>query len=53
MTEVKVAMQKEKETKNTFRYQALEEDSPIPTLYINKSAIAELGDPDVITIVVS
>ncbi len=53
MAEVKVEMKKEKETKNTFRYQALKEDSPIPTLYISKSALAELGNPESITLSVS
>jgi hypothetical protein len=44
-----VPMSKDKETKNTWRYQADNEEAPLPTAYLEKSVAEALGE----TIVVS
>ena len=46
---------KEKETKNTVRYQEVETDQApaIGALYIQKWAVKQLGDPQTITIKLS
>ena len=36
--EITVTMQLDRETKNTYRFAAVEEDGPIDTLYIKKAA---------------
>jgi len=47
-------MYKEKETKNTVRYQEVVSDQPpiIGTLYIQKYAIKRIGDPDRIKVTI-
>jgi|TARA_B100000959_G_scaffold265040_1_gene306138 hypothetical protein len=38
---MKIEMQQEKVTKNTIRYAALDEESPIPTVYVKKSGLPD------------
>ena len=38
---MKVEMRQEKVTKNTVRYAALDEESPVPTVYVKKSGLPE------------
>ena len=38
---MKVEMRQEKVTKNTVRYAALCEESPVPTVYVKKSGLPE------------
>ena len=40
----------EKATKNTHRFQECSEEPVIGTLYVKKSALKELGDPEVIKV---
>ena len=38
---MKIEMRQEKVTKNTARYAALCEESPVPTVYVKKSGLPE------------
>lgn len=49
---VTVNLNMSKETKNTFRFDDPDEDSPIPSVYIKKSALKD-GPPESITVTVS
>ena len=51
--EIKATLRRDKETKRTWRYEQSAEESPVfPTVYLQKSALRELGDPSTIEIVV-
>jgi hypothetical protein len=50
---ITVEMKRVKETKNTWRYEATEDDQPVDTQYIRKSALKRIGDPDVITVTIT
>ena len=45
---------RERETKNTIRYQELARDGEpvIGSLYVRKAELARLGDPDELTVIV-
>ncbi len=47
---MKIDMQQEKVTKNTIRYAAIDDESPVPTVYVKKSG---LPDPAPKTITLS
>ena len=49
--EVKIKMQQEKVTKNTIRYAAIDEESPVPTVYVKKTGLPE-PSPQVITLII-
>lgn len=49
--EVTVTLTKNRETKNTYRFDDPNEDSVIPSLYVKKSAFPN-GQPDSITVTV-
>ncbi len=49
--EVKIKMQQEKVTKNTIRYAAIDEESPVPTVYVKKTGLPEPA-PQVITLII-
>ncbi len=40
----------EKATKNTNRFQECSEEPVVGTLYVKKSAMAELGNPEVLVV---
>ena len=43
----------ERETKNKIRFQEVTDNAPrIGTLYVDKTAVAELGNPDVLKVTV-
>ena len=44
-------MQQEKVTKNTIRYAAINEESPVPTVYVKKSGLPEPA-PQAITLII-
>jgi hypothetical protein len=46
---MKVEMRQEKVTKNTVRYAAVDEDSPVSTVYVKKSGLPEPA-PQAITL---
>lgn len=48
---MKIEMRQEKVTKNTIRYAALDEESPVPTVYVKKSGLPEPA-PENITLVI-
>jgi|TARA_B100001971_G_C18229054_1_gene562655 hypothetical protein len=47
---MKIEMRQEKVTKNTVRYAAVDEEGPIPTVYVKKSG---LPDPAPQTIILT
>jgi hypothetical protein len=49
--EITLSFTREKETKNTIRYQA-DGHEDIPYVYINKGMVKKLGSPDTISITV-
>ena len=48
---MKVEMRQEKVTKNTVRYAAVDEESPVPTVYVKKSWLPEPA-PQAITLTI-
>ena len=48
---MKVEMRQEKVTKNTVRYAAVDEESPVPTVYVKKSGLLEPA-PQTITLTI-
>jgi len=52
--ELALRFERERETKNTVRYQELaqEGEQVVGTLYVRKAELARLGDPDALTVVV-
>ena len=48
---MKITMQQEKVTKNTVRYAAVDEESPVPTVYVKKSGLPEPA-PKSITLII-
>jgi hypothetical protein len=48
---MKIEMQQEKVTKNTIRYAAINEESPVPTVYVKKSGLPEPA-PQAITLII-
>jgi hypothetical protein len=52
--EVKVVLEREKETKNTIRFIEPEGDEPmvIGTLYVQKFALRRMGNPDRIEVTI-
>jgi len=50
---VTVSLLHTKETKNTYRFDSPEDDCPIPSLYVRKSAFKGGTVPESITVVVS
>ena len=55
MEPLKVTLRRAKETKNTVRYEEPESDQPlvIGTLYVQKSAVHRLEDPETITLTIA
>lgn len=49
--QIDVTMTRVKETKNTIRFEA--EDEAVDTLYVQKSALAEIGNPETITVTIA
>lgn len=49
---MKIEMSWKKETKNTHVYENLEEDSPVQTLYIMKSAFKDHEAPNEISVTI-
>lgn len=47
---VEVTLNKERETKRTIRFNSEDEAAAITTLYVAKSAVEELGNPDTIKV---
>ena len=54
MTDITIQLKKERETKNTIRFEETEnaEGNPplIGTLYVQKWALKRLGDPEMLTL---
>lgn len=52
--ELTLRFERERETKNTIRYQELAEDSEyvVGSRYVRKAELARLGDPHELTIIV-
>ena len=48
---MKIEMHQEKVTKNTVRYAAVDEESPVPTVYVKKSGLPE-PPPKSITLII-
>ena len=48
---MKIEMHQEKVTKNTVRYAAVDEESPVPTVYVKKSGLPEPA-PQAITLTI-
>ena len=48
---MKVETRQEKVTKNTVRYAAVDEESPVPTVYVKKSGLPEPA-PQTITLTI-
>ena len=51
MQRMKIEMHQEKVTKNTVRYAAVDEESPVPTVYVKKSGLPEPA-PKAITLTI-
>ena len=49
---VTVNLNLNRETKNTFRYDDPNEDSPVPSVYVKKAALKD-GAPESITVTIS
>ena len=55
MTDVKIRFEREKETKNTVRFsEAAADGDPlvVGTLYVQKFALKELGQPEAVEIII-
>lgn len=56
MAEIEVKLRKERETKNTVRFEEIESESGEPpvigTLYLQKWALKRIGNPDTVVVVV-
>jgi hypothetical protein len=54
MSDGKVTVQfdKERETKNTVRYAEAGEEGRLGTIYVPKSTLAEIGEPDTIRVTI-
>ena len=52
--ELTLRFERERETKNTIRYQELTEDGEhiVGSLYVRKAELARLGDPRELTVIV-
>lgn len=50
MEPVTIKFARARETKNTIRFEAVEDDQPVDTVYIRKAALRALGDPDKVTL---
>ena len=54
MSHITIQLRKERETKNTIRFEEMENEEGNPpligTLYVQKWALKRLGDPDVLTL---
>ena len=54
MSNITIQLRKERETKNTIRFEELENEEGNPplidTLYVQKWALKRLGDPEVLTL---
>ena len=52
--ELTLRFERERETKNTIRYQELAEDGEhvVGSLYVRKAELARLGDPQELTVIV-
>ena len=52
--ELTLRFERERETKNTIRYQELAEDGEhiVGSLYVRKAELARLGDPRELTVIV-
>ena len=48
---MKIEMRQEKITKNTIRYESINEESPVPTLYVKKTGLPDPA-PQTITVVI-
>ena len=51
MQTMKIEMKQEKVTKNTIRYAAIDEDSPVPTVYVKKAGLSDPA-PKAITLII-
>jgi len=56
LAEIEVKLRKERETKNTVRFEEIESESGEPpvigTLYLQKWALKRIGNPDTVVVVV-
>ena len=54
MTDITIQLKKERETKNTIRFEEMENEEGNPplvgTLYVQKWALKRLGDPEMLTL---
>lgn len=50
MANIVLEFEKERDTKNTVRYQEVGDVHSVGTLYIQKHAVKELGNPEKITV---
>jgi len=48
---MKIEMRQEKVTKNTIRYAALNDESPIPTVHVKKSGLPEPAPQTIVLII--
>ncbi len=48
MTRITVALEREKETKNTVRFKEKDDGEQLGMIYVPKSTVSQLGDPAVL-----
>ena len=53
MPEVTIEMKKERETKGTVRYEEEGDLYAVGTLYVRKHVVAQLGNPDRLTLTIA
>ena len=53
MDPISIQMKRGKETAKSWRYEATDEDVTPDNVYIRKVTLAEMGDPEVITVTIT
>ena len=53
MATITIELEKDRETKGTWRYEVTDDDPVIGTLYVRKPAARRLGDPESLTVTIT
>ncbi len=52
-TEIQLSFAKDRETKNTIRFEEQAEEPIVGTLYVKKTALETISNPDTVTVTVT
>lgn len=53
MDQITIQMKQDRETPNTFRFAAVEDDVSPETIYVRKSVLRKMGNPETITVTIT